>query len=156
MQAFTLILSFLLVSYGTISVPAYSQSLDKTFSFHGEWEQVGNPTAGNIGKIIFYPNGTLNVINPKNTEVRVLRYRLLTPTAPITGEIIPASFGLGQLKDRIPFTIHFDSPDYLHFTYTANDKSQTIYLKKIKDIPHGIIPLSRQDWPSNNLLAARP
>ncbi len=143
MKAVILTLSFLLVSYGIIHVPTYSQSKDKTFSLNGEWERVGNPAEGNIGKIIFYPDGTLNVINTKNTEVRVLRYRLLAEADPWQGEILTAPFGLGVLKDRVAFTIHINSPNNINFTYTTKDKSQTIFLKKIREIPHGIVPLSR-------------
>ena len=128
-----------------ISYFNYAQGPMGTKDLVGEWEQAGNPGESNIGKIIFYPDGTLNIIHKNRPEMRVLRYRLLSKTEPLQGELLSAPFGLGQLKDRIPFTVHFNRPTNINFKYTpGNGKTQTIMLNKVKDIAHGIVPLARQ------------
>jgi hypothetical protein len=140
MKAFVFICSLLIASFNY----AQESAGVKINSLVGEWEQVSQLDESNIGKIIFYPNGTLNIIHKKRPETRVLRYRLLTQTEPLQGEIIVTPFGLGQLKDRIPFTVHFNSPTHLVFKYTpGSGRTQTISLKKVKDIAHGIVPLAR-------------
>lgn len=142
MKAIILLSSFIFICFTKSKAQIPEKLSGNALALVGEWERVGNLEAGSIGKIIFYPDGTLNIIHKKRTEVQILRYRLQTQTDPLRGEIISAPFGLGQLKDRILFTVHFNSPTSLDFKYTTGDKSQTIYLKKIKDIPHGIVPLT--------------
>lgn len=143
MKALVLLLHAILIITSYTNAQKLIPLKNNALSLTGEWERVGNLEEGSIGKIIFYPDGTLNIINKKNTEVLVLRYRLLTDTNPLQGEIISTPFGLGQLKDRIAFTVNFSSSSNINFKYTSDTKSQTIFLKKVKDIPHGIIPLSR-------------
>lgn len=103
---------------------------------------MGNLEGGNISEVTFYPSGALNITDKNKTHLLVMRYRLLSETEPLRGEIIPTPFGLGEPEDRISFTVHFISPTSIDFKYTAGGKTQTIYLKKVKEIAHGIVPLN--------------
>lgn len=142
MKAFILIISFLLASYHTPEKPVYAQLKDTTFSLTGEWERTGNLEQGNISKMIFYPDGKLNIVNKKRSELRVVRYRLLSEAPPLKGEILLTAFGEGRPQDRIPFTVHFNNATSVAFTYKPGNIPQTIYLKKVKDIEQGIVPLA--------------
>jgi len=142
MKAVILIISFLLASYRTIEKPVYTQSKDKTFSLIGEWERTGDLTAGNISKLIFYPDGKLNIVNKKRSEMRLVRYRLLSETTPLKGEILLVAFGEGEPQDRIPFTVNFTDSATIVFTYQPGNIYQTFRFKKVKDIEHGIVPMA--------------
>ncbi|QMU30849.1 hypothetical protein [Adhaeribacter radiodurans] len=130
MKAVILFISFLLASYRTIEKPVYTQSKDKAFSLTGEWERTGNLTEGNISKLTFYPDGKLNILNKKRSEMRLVRYRVISEASPFKGEILLVALGEGQPQDRIPFTVNFTSSASINFTYQPGNMQQTLQLKK--------------------------
>ncbi|PSR54740.1 hypothetical protein AHMF7605_15110 [Adhaeribacter arboris] len=142
MKAIILIFSFLLASSPFVQKPVYAQSKTKAFSLIGEWERTDNLTEGNSSKLIFYPDGKLNILNKKRSEMRLVRYRLLSEKEPLKGEILLVPFGEGQPQDRIPFTVTFTDSQSINFTYLPGNILQTLLFKKVKDIEQGIVPLS--------------
>ena len=142
MKAIILVTSFLLMllanTYAQVSQPLQ----DNALALIGEWERIDAKEQDSIIKLIFFPDGKLNLVQSKRPQMWNLRYRLQSETQPLKGEILLTTIGEPDPNSRIPFTIHFDSPSSINLTYTSDEKTKILYLKKVKDIKYGIIPLA--------------
>lgn len=138
-----ILLCYFLISGSTPSYAQVSEPLpDNVLALIGEWESVDKKEPDNATRLIFFPDGKLNLVQSKPSQMRNLRYRVQSETGPLQGEIVLTAIGEPDPQDRIPFTVHFNSFNSINFTYTTREKTETLYLKKVKDLKYGIIPLT--------------